>query len=162
MKTVTIKYGVERMVKQLPDGFTIGEVKSDPGIRGGLGFSDNVAVLECGTALPDNAVIRDGATYSVEVKANTKASLQIVIIRYGVERMEKQYEVPVTVGDLRRDGSIKAGLGFGDNVNFLVNGVAQGDSFIVPNGAVVSVEVKANTKAALLAFIGFLLNPLSA
>lgn len=75
---------------------------------------------------------------------------QHVTVKYGLDNIQKTYDVPVTIGQLRADRSVKAGLGYGDNVRFLLNGVELGDDAVVPNGATVVVETKANTKAVLV------------
>ena len=73
--------------------------------------------------------------------------MQTVNIRYGIDTMTKQFTVPVTVGSLKADPSIRAGLGFGDNVKCLINGIEMSDDVIVQSGQTVVFETKANTKA---------------
>jgi hypothetical protein len=78
---------------------------------------------------------------------NEGQHMQKVTIRYGVDTIEKQFTVPVTIGSLRLDQNIRAGLGYGDNVKFLINGIEMSNDVIVPNGATVVVETAANSKA---------------
>ena len=68
-------------------------------------------------------------------------------IRYGADEVTKNFDSPQTVGDIKDDDNIRAALGFGDNVNALVGGVAQNDATTLPEGAVVTIETAANTKA---------------
>lgn len=70
-----------------------------------------------------------------------------VTVRYGIDQLTRTFEVPVTIGQLRRDGTIRSALGFGDNTRMLINGVPMSDDVNVPNGATVVVETAANTKA---------------
>lgn len=74
--------------------------------------------------------------------------MQQVTIRYGIDSITKQFTVPVTIGSLKNDASVRAALGFGDNVKALINGVEMGDDVVVPNGATVVFETRANTKAS--------------
>lgn len=73
--------------------------------------------------------------------------MQRVTVKYGVDSVDKSFTVPVTIGSLRRDGNLKATLGYGDNVRLLINGVELTDDVIVPNGATVVIETAANSKA---------------
>lgn len=72
---------------------------------------------------------------------------QLVTIRYGVESIDRNLIAPVTIGHLRQDANIKAALGYGDSVKFLINGVEMGNDVIVPNGSTVVVETTCNSKA---------------
>jgi hypothetical protein len=67
-------------------------------------------------------------------------------IRYGVDSINKSYDVAPKISQLA-DDSLRAALGFGDNVQFLIGGVAQPNNAVVPDGAVVTVETTANQKA---------------
>jgi len=73
--------------------------------------------------------------------------MQTVTIRYGIESLTKTFTIPVKISDLRNNDDIRAALGYGDNVRFLIDGVEQSDNTIVPNGATVSVETVCNSKA---------------
>lgn len=75
--------------------------------------------------------------------------MQKVTIRYGLNSLDKTFNIPVTIRTLKLDTTIRAALGYGDNVVMLLNGVAMPDDAIVPNGATVTVETAANTKAVL-------------
>lgn len=70
-----------------------------------------------------------------------------ITIKYGVDQLTKQVDADFTVSDLKADDAIRAGLGYGDNINVLINGVAQNDCVNIPDGAVVTIETAANTKA---------------
>lgn len=72
-------------------------------------------------------------------------------VKYGVDVEPLSGDSPFTIGALRRNENLKDVLGFGDNVNFLINGVTQPDDALVPNDATVVVETAANTKALALA-----------
>lgn len=51
-----------------------------------------------------------------------------------------------TVGDLKRDESLKAFLGFGDNVEIVINGVAVGDDYALDACENVCIRTRANKK----------------
>lgn len=68
-------------------------------------------------------------------------------VKYGVDSVSRERECAPTICQIRTDENIRAALGFGDNVNLLIGGVAQGDSVVVPDGSVVTVETAANQKA---------------
>jgi hypothetical protein len=69
------------------------------------------------------------------------------LVKYGVDIEPLQSDSPITVGSIRRNGSLKDALGYGDNVNILINGVTMSDDHIVPPNATVVIETAANTKA---------------
>lgn len=71
-----------------------------------------------------------------------------VTIKYGVESLTKTYPSTPTIGQITSDPSIRAALGFGDNVNALINGVAQPSTVGVPENSVVVIETAANRKAS--------------
>lgn len=66
---------------------------------------------------------------------------------YNVDTESFESDRPITIGQIRRNEDLKATLRYGDNVNIMVNGVAQSDEAIVPNDAVVVIETAANKKA---------------
>jgi hypothetical protein len=74
--------------------------------------------------------------------------VQRITIRYGVDSIQKTFEIPVTIGQLRRNTEIRAALGYGDNIKLLMNGVEMPDTAIVPNEGVVVIETRANAKAS--------------
>jgi hypothetical protein len=73
------------------------------------------------------------------------------IVQYGVDVEPLESSTPITIGSIRRNQDLKDQLGWGDNVNLMVNGVTMPDEAIVPNGETVTVETAANTKARELA-----------
>lgn len=70
-----------------------------------------------------------------------------VLIRYGTDVMSKNFTTTPTVGQVISSASVKAELGFGDNVRALVNGVEQDSAALVEDGATILVETRANSKA---------------
>jgi len=68
-------------------------------------------------------------------------------VTYGIETQEREVINAPTVGNIKNDTVLKAVLGFGDNVRALVHGVEQGDHVVIPEGANVVLETRANTKA---------------
>lgn len=73
--------------------------------------------------------------------------MQKVTVRYGVDSINKTFEIPVTIGQLRRNAEIRAALGYGDNIKLLINGVEMPDDAVVPNDGTVVVETRSNAKA---------------
>ena len=73
MKSITVKYGVDSITKQVEDHLTFGGLQEDDGFKAALGFGDNTKALVEGieqnkaTVIPPNAVVR------LETAANTKA-----------------------------------------------------------------------------------------
>ena len=70
-----------------------------------------------------------------------------ITVKYGVDSINKQVDDNFTFGDLQDNDSIKAALGYGDNVKALVDGIEQDPGTIIPAGASVRLETAANTKA---------------
>ncbi|HYF36598.1 MAG TPA: hypothetical protein VD994_14985 [Prosthecobacter sp.] len=72
----------------------------------------------------------------------------VTTVSYGAFNTSTR-EVPAgtTIGALRADRNLKAVLGYGDNVDFTVDGVAQPDSTVLHDGDKVSVVTKAACKA---------------
>lgn len=73
--------------------------------------------------------------------------VQQINVKFGIDNITKSYTVPVTVATLRDDASLKAALGYGDNVKFLLDGVELSDSTPIPAGSVINVETRCNSKA---------------
>lgn len=71
--TVRIKYGVEELTKSFTTTPTVGQIISDPNIKAGLGFGDNVKALIGGVEQPDTVGVPDGTTLVIETAANRKA-----------------------------------------------------------------------------------------
>lgn len=69
------------------------------------------------------------------------------LVKYGVDVEPLESSTPITIGSIRRDEDLRAQLGYGDNVNLMIDGVTMPDEAIVPAGATVTVETAANTKA---------------
>jgi len=67
---------------------------------------------------------------------------------YGIESLDREALTPPTVGSVKKDTVAKAVLGYGDNVRALIYGVEQPDNALVPEGAEVVLETKANSKAS--------------
>jgi hypothetical protein len=70
-----------------------------------------------------------------------------ITVKYGIESVTKTYDNAPTVGSVLGSASVKAELGYGDNVRALVNGVEQSNSAVLTDGVVLQIETKANSKA---------------
>lgn len=146
---ITVCYGSQRLTREVPEGYMVSNLKSDAAFKAGLGFGDNVNVLQDAVQMDNDTEFDDGDVAVVETACNTKAQdTKQVTIQYGSQTMEKTVPYGWTYGDLRQDSSVKAGLGYGDNINLLFNGVAMDDHAVIPNASVVSVETRCNVKAS--------------
>lgn len=73
MKTITVKYGVDEITKQVADDFTFGDLQASDTFKAALGFGDNTKALVDGIEQSRDTVIPAGATVRIETAANTKA-----------------------------------------------------------------------------------------
>lgn len=149
MKSVTIKYGLDEVTKQFNDDATFASITSDSALKAVLGYGDNIRALVNGVEMPANASVASGSKVVLETRCNTKAAdQQHVTVKYGLDSVTRSYDVPVFVSTLRADTALRAFLGYGDNVRFLMNGVELPDSATIANGSVITVETRCNTKAS--------------
>jgi hypothetical protein len=84
---------------------------------------------------------------SQHINQYKQLKMKKITVEYGVDSVTKQVETGFTFGDLQECDSFKAALGFGDNTKALVNGIEQGRTTVIPDGATVRLETAANTKA---------------
>ena len=71
---VTIKFGVDAVVKSYREPVTLGSIKSDSTVKLELGFGDNVKYVLDGEVLTDDYTpIPSGVLLEVETKCNEKA-----------------------------------------------------------------------------------------
>jgi len=73
MKTITVKYGVDEITKQVEADFTFGDLQNSDTFKAALGFGDNTKVLVDGIEQNRDTVIPANATVRIETAANTKA-----------------------------------------------------------------------------------------
>jgi hypothetical protein len=71
------------------------------------------------------------------------------IVMYGPDQQEHTSDFPIKIGDIRRSPDLRDQLGYGDNVNLMIGGIAMPDDAIVPQNSVVVIETAANRKAKL-------------
>lgn len=70
-----------------------------------------------------------------------------ITVKYGITPRTTTVPENATFGDVLCDNTNKVVLGYGDKVQALYMGVVQDNGSIVPDGATVEVEAKANEKA---------------
>ena len=70
-----------------------------------------------------------------------------ITVQYGIDAINKTYTTQPTVSQVIDSASVKAELGYGDNVRALINGVEQPGHALVPDGCTLMIEVRANQKA---------------
>ena len=73
MKTITVKYGVDSITKQVVDEVTFGDLQEDDSFKAALGYGDRTKALVEGIEQNSETVIPAGATVRLETAANTKA-----------------------------------------------------------------------------------------
>ncbi|PZN72067.1 MAG: hypothetical protein DM484_25030 [Candidatus Methylumidiphilus alinenensis] len=73
MKTITVKYGVDQITKQVEDDFTFGDLQASDSFKAALGFGDNTKTLVDGIEQNRDTIIPAGTTVRIETAANTKA-----------------------------------------------------------------------------------------
>lgn len=72
-----------------------------------------------------------------------------ITTRFGAtNELTKEFSEGTTVSQLLSNQSVKATLGFGDNVQAVVNGSILAGNTVLDDGDVVTIESKANSKAA--------------
>jgi hypothetical protein len=72
-----------------------------------------------------------------------------VTVAYGFSRTTVALNAGARFADLKANYGLRAELGFGDNIRMLMNGIDMPLESIIPNGAFVTIETAANTKAVL-------------
>lgn len=70
-----------------------------------------------------------------------------ITVKYGVDAANKSFPSAPTIGQVISSPSLRAELGYGDNVHALINGVEQPNNATVSDGAIVVIETRANQKA---------------
>ena len=73
MKTITVRYGVDSVTKQVENDYTFGDVQENDSLKAALGFGDNTKALVDGIEQSRDTQIPEGATVRLETAANTKA-----------------------------------------------------------------------------------------
>ena len=73
MKSITVKYGVDQITKQVEEDFTFGDLQDSDTFKAALGFGDNTKALVEGIEQNKETVIPANATGRIETAANTKA-----------------------------------------------------------------------------------------
>jgi len=149
MKSITVKFGLQSLTRTFADDASVGQIINDANVKAGLGYSDNVRPVIEGVTMPHNSQVLDGSTITVETAANQKAAPDGILVRFGLQSMERHYSGTVTARMIRTDPNLKAGLGFSDNVRVVLNGVTMPDEAVIGTGSTVTIETAANTKAVL-------------
>jgi hypothetical protein len=73
MKSITVKYGVDSVTKQVEADFTFGDLQESDTFKAALGFGDKTKALVDGIEQNRDTVIPANATVRIETAANTKA-----------------------------------------------------------------------------------------
>jgi len=67
-------------------------------------------------------------------------------VKFGSDTYTRVYAEGTTIGQVLADHDLKVVTGWGDNVRAVVSGVEQGANVLAPDGGIIVVETKANTK----------------
>lgn len=70
-----------------------------------------------------------------------------ITVRYGVDAHQLTTANQPTFGQVKSNQTCRVVLGYGDNVRAMLDGVEQPDNALVPDGAIVTLETRCNTKA---------------
>ena len=70
-----------------------------------------------------------------------------VTVKFGSDTYNRTYAEGSTIANVLADHDLKAVTGWGDNVRALIGSVEQSRTALLPDGALVVVETKANDKA---------------
>ncbi len=62
------------VLRNVPEGTTIGQLIQDRELRITLGYGDNVRALVAGVEQSQQAIVPDGGTVVIETRANSKAN----------------------------------------------------------------------------------------
>lgn len=74
-----------------------------------------------------------------------------ITIRFGASNeLNRGFSEGTTVGTILADRNLKAVLGFGDNVQAVIDGQVQPTSAPIGDGDVVTIETRANSKASAI------------
>lgn len=78
---VNVHYGMDQTSKFFPgDSVSVGQVIANPTVKAQLGYGDNVRVLMDGVEVSSETTISDGDSLYVEVRANSKAAPQELLV----------------------------------------------------------------------------------
>lgn len=70
-----------------------------------------------------------------------------ITLQYGSQTHSMTVDQRTNIGQALMDTTARVILGYSDNVHGLISGVAQSNDTIIPDGATVVIENKANSKA---------------
>jgi hypothetical protein len=73
--------------------------------------------------------------------------MKTITVRYGTSSRNHTCDTTATTAQVLADPSNRLVLGYGDNVQGLVSGVVISGDTIIPDGATLNVENKANQKS---------------
>lgn len=150
MKTIQLRYGIDTLSRSVDDNATVGDLIKSSANKAGLGYSDNVRAMINGVQVPMEAMVPSGSTIVIETAANSKAQdSKSITLRYGIDSASRAVPYNATVGDVVKNATNKAALGYGDNIRALINGVPVPMEALAPNGCTITVETAANSKAIL-------------
>lgn len=74
--------------------------------------------------------------------------MQQVTIKYGLQQVTRSVPEGTTFRQVMQDSTVRAVLGYGDNVRCLIDGDEQPEDGEVSDGDVINIETRANKKAA--------------
>lgn len=69
-----------------------------------------------------------------------------IVIKHGLQTAVRDFDRCPTVDEIKRDSSLRAELGYGDNVRALIGGIEQ-PGYTPVSGGTVTIETASNQKA---------------
>ena len=76
---ITVKYGIEKIDKNVAEGTTVGQLVGDANIRAVFGCGDNVRALINGVEMSSDVRVPAGATVVFETRCNSKATVVVLV-----------------------------------------------------------------------------------
>lgn len=73
MPVITVRCGINSVTRDVPEGTTVRDLRTNSTIKAGAGYGDNVEFLTEGDVLSDDTRLVDDQTVVVQPRANTKA-----------------------------------------------------------------------------------------
>ena len=141
--SMIINYGLDNTVTT-NDVETVNDILTSPRLKAYLGFGDNVEAVLNGVVVSSEYVLTHGDVVTLRAKAGNKGGVSVTVA-YGLDN-EVTNSSHGSVFGLLNDSRLKAYLGFGDNVEAVINGVVVNPSYLLADGDRVVLRAKAGNK----------------
>jgi molybdopterin converting factor small subunit len=143
MAKISVNFGLDNSATF--EAETISDVLSSARLQQFLGFSTNVEAVIDGVVRDYYYELKDGDIVTLRAKAGNKGAASVAV-NYGLENSITL--AATNVGEILSNDRAKQYLGYGDNVEAVVNNVVVGRDYNLMNGDVVNLRAKAGNKGA--------------